>query len=232
MSACARMKLYSSYYMYTHPVQTEPGFNSNGSRIQTGLSTTMARGKKTLRAWPSRVVRAVDYPSASTLKKVLGVCAAESDFSVEEVQSERRVACCIMHSSQSGEHPWYVGHEHPGVGRGYVIVSPKRARIHHSSGKSEPVDQSTLPIRLTRWIMLAEYGQVVEHTCDTPACIAKAHLTIGSHSTNARAREKAEREPSTQGTRSQAIFSPSHLSVPLTVSGSNNISSNVTVGTP
>ena len=63
---------------------------------------------------------------------------------------------------------------------GYVIVKPRRCSAEWPTlSTGEP-----RPIKLHRWLVGAQEGEIVMHSCDEPTCVRRAHLSRGSASAN------------------------------------------------
>ena len=90
----------------------------------------------------------------------------------------RHPPCCVVGELPRATPPLYFGRE----AEGYVVVSPTMP----IEGWPTSSDGTFLPVRLARWMVHVGHGLVARHTCDTPSCIARAHLVPGTHSENVR----------------------------------------------
>lgn len=138
-------------------------------------------------AQPTGSAGSVTYPSRRLLHEVvetLSQCPG-NEFTACDVLTARRGRdshCCIVNELPPSEgrpsatEAVYFGRDSDG----YIVVvarSPTR-------GWPLTATEQPCPVRLGRWIVAAATGEVARHTCDTPGCIARAHLIRGTQGQN------------------------------------------------
>ena len=113
--------------------------------------------------------------------------------------------CCMVSSTDTeGERaendPYYFGIDKDG----YVVVNARTVIPGWPLHKGR-----FMPIRLTRWLLEAQPGAVVRHTCDTPSCVRVSHLRVGSTQENVGDALRRVRRPQNMRTESMSSPSPS-----------------------
>jgi hypothetical protein len=122
------------------------------------------------------------YPPAILADLAVQLLAEQSKFSVRRAlhggQAELRgnaesSGCCVVDFNLTqGTGPFYFGHD----ADGYILVTARTSLPDWPC----TADGRPKPIRLTRWLLEAPRGSVVRHSCDTPPCVRRDHLFIGS----------------------------------------------------
>ena len=139
---------------------------------------------------PTRAVSR--YPPQSELKSVLKALCPLNNFSLQEVLAPspappappEPTVCCRVENLPNlprgglNRSRWYFGMDSDG----YILVTArtsasKRRWPHTAAGE-------TLPVRLHRWLANVPPGHDTLHSCDTPSCIRRAHVTSGTRSVN------------------------------------------------
>jgi len=151
------------------------------------------------------------YPPAARLRRCVTALAQANDFKVDTASrtpaSQRArvlVPCCLV--QQTPAHgvadDYYVGIDSDG----YPIVSDVLGGA---------------PIRVSRWLLRAKPGEVAAHSCDRPACVARAHLRACPQRENladaiakGRRRRKPPASPVRGGRASVAHTRPARSNVP------------------
>ena len=131
------------------------------------------------------------YPPVCERTRSVAAIAARNTFSEGQVEGSRGAAplrpkdCCRVDHlptrppkgcANTARH--YFGMDVDG----YVYVKARsRAAL-----RVWPADKygDPLPVRLVRWMLDAGQRQVVRHTCDTPSCIRRSHLILGTAGDN------------------------------------------------
>lgn len=124
------------------------------------------------------------YPSARLLARALDELTTTlgCNFTAAEVLASNSIhdRCCVVGGNFGATNGSSGGFYFGQTIAGYNIINRR------DSSACWPTTQAgrPCPVRLTRWMCSAPTGVCVRHTCDTPACIARGHLVLGTQRDN------------------------------------------------